>query len=75
MGVAGRHWADSHSQANHTIMKISDILRAKKANRSFSALALFLLLILWMLGAAAMLVGSAVVFLAYIVGDSDGNSG
>jgi hypothetical protein len=55
------------TQSDHKIMKISERLKTKRAEETFSALVLVLLIILWMLGAVAMLVGSAIGLVAYVV--------
>lgn len=48
-------------------MKISETLKTKKAEETFSALILVALMILWMLGPVTMLVGSAIGLAAYAI--------
>lgn len=48
-------------------MKISETLKTKKAEETFSALILVALMILWMLGPVTMLVGSAIGLTAYAI--------
>jgi len=48
-------------------MKVSETLKTKQAEQTLSALVLLFLIILWMLPAVAMLVGSVIGLVVYVV--------